>query len=118
MDKKNFVCIVCPRGCRLEVEREDDGLIKVSNYQCVRGIEYGKNEFVNPMRMLTSTIRIEGAKYRRLPVISKGEIAKDKLFSCLELLYSKSVKSPIKEGDVIQENICDTGVDIVASITM
>lgn len=118
MSKKSYVCIVCPRSCHLEVEQKEDGEIKVTNFQCKRGLEYGKNEFLNPMRMLSSTISIEGAKFRRLPVISKGEIPKEKLFGCLQSLYKVKVKSPIKEGDVVLANICGTGVDIIASINM
>ncbi len=118
MARKKYTCIVCPRSCRLEVEQVASGQIKVYNFQCKRGLAYGKSEFSNPMRMLSSTVRIEGAIYRRLPVISKGEIPKSKLFHCLDLLYEVKVKSPVSAGSLILENICDTGVDIIASINM
>lgn len=90
----------------------------MSNFECLRGKEYGKAEYSNPMRMLTSTVKIEGSIYNRLPVISKDEIPKDKLYDCLAELKEKVVKAPVKEGDIIIENSCNTGINIVASTNM
>ena len=56
---KEFICTVCPRGCRLKV---DEKKLTVTGNGCIRGIEYGKNEAVNPKRILTSTVSIEGGR--------------------------------------------------------
>lgn len=115
--KKEFICIVCPQSCRLQVE-DNDGEIKVTGYSCKRGIEYGKNEFTVPQRMLTTTVAIEKGTHRRLSVISEKELPKEKLTGCIENLYSLKLTAPVKMGDVIVENICNTGVNIIASRSM
>ena len=75
MDKKEFVCIACPNSCKLTVW-EEAGEIHVEGHTCKRGIDHGKNEYTNPMRMLTTTVAIEGGHHRRLSVSSTGEIPK------------------------------------------
>lgn len=117
MVKKEYICIVCPNSCTLEVT-DDNGKLTVEGARCKLGISHGKKEYTNPERMLTSTINITGGIHKRLPIISVGEIPKDKIKECLEVLYSKTVKAPVKCEDIIEHNICGTGVDIVASRSM
>ena len=71
MNKKEFVCIACPNSCKLTVW-EEGGEIHVDGYACKRGIDHGKNEYTNPMRMLTTTVAIEGGHHRRLSVSGTG----------------------------------------------
>ena len=52
---KEFICIVCPKGCRLTVD--DNG--NVSGNTCIRGEKYGKQEAIDPKRTLTSTVKIK-----------------------------------------------------------
>ena len=65
---KELICIVCPNGCHLKVDEENG--YNVTGNKCERGAEYGKAELLHPMRMVTSTVRIEGAPCRRLPGIA------------------------------------------------
>ena len=85
MNKKEFVCIACPNSCKLTVW-EEGGEIHVDGYACKRGIDHGKNEYTNPMRMLTTTVAIEGGHHRRLSVSSTGEIPKSMINQCLDVL--------------------------------
>ena len=117
MDKKEFVCIACPNSCKLTVW-EEGGEIKVEGYTCKRGIDHGRNEYTNPMRMLTTTVAIEGGHHRRLSVSSTDEIPKNMMQQCLDVLYSVKLEAPVTKGDVVAADICGTGVDIVASRTM
>ncbi|MDR1893819.1 MAG: DUF1667 domain-containing protein, partial [Spirochaetales bacterium] len=76
------------------------------------------HEFQNPTRMLTTTVAIAGGTLPRLPVISREEIPKDRLEECLKVLYRKKVEAPLGCGDVIVKDICQTGVDVLASRSM
>jgi len=112
--KAEYICIVCPSSCRLLVT-EEDGKIKVNGNGCRRGEEHGIQEYREPLRMLTTTVAARDAVLPRLPVISSMEIPKAKLAECLKLLYKMEVSAPLRCGDVIVKNICDTGADVVAS---
>ena len=69
-----LICIVCPKGCHLKVDEAND--YAVSGNGCPRGAEYGKKELVNPTRVITTTVAIEGGTYRRVPVKTAGDIPK------------------------------------------
>ena len=111
---KTYTCIVCPMSCRITVE-EQDGKLSVSGNTCKRGYKYALNEHTSPKRMVTSTVKVENGVLRRLPVVSDSEILKEKIKECLKVIYEVSISAPIKYGDVIVENICGTGVNIIAS---
>jgi CxxC motif-containing protein len=68
--------------------------------------------------MLTATVVVESGILPRLPVISDGEIPKDKIAECLDVVYKTSVKAPVLCGDVVIKNICGTGTNILASRSM
>ena len=120
MENKELVCIVCPRGCRLTLipDEVQQGVYKVIGSGCNRGIDYGVKELVNPTRVITSTVKIKGSIMRRLPVRTKGDIPKSKVFECMKLLNDIEVYAPIKVGDIIVENILDTGLDLIATKSM
>lgn len=100
------------------VSQGEDGKLSITGYECKRGYTYAENEFLHPMRMITSTVKIRGAKFRRLPVISSKEVPKGLVTECLKKIYSITVDAPVRHGDVLIENICGTGSNIVAAMSM
>ena len=103
----SIICITCPKGCRLSVDEENG--YKVTGNGCPRGEIYGKNELQHPVRVITSTVRIEGAAVPRLPVKTDKPLPKEKMFECI------TAKSPVRVGAVLAENILGTDVNIVAT---
>ena len=112
-----LVCINCPRGCNLTVDKVNDEIIVEGN-MCPRGKTYAINELTNPLRTLTTTIDIESIDYDRLPVITSMPIPKDKMFMVMKFLKGYKVKAPINRNDVIIKDICNLGVDLIASKTI
>ena len=54
----------------------------------------------------------------RIPLVSvktNKPIQKDKISKLMMLISSKEVKAPIKTGDVILNNVLNTGIDIVST---
>jgi CxxC motif-containing protein len=115
--KKEFICIVCPNSCRLTVT-ETSGSITVAGNECSRGEKHGIHEYMNPTRMLTTTVAVTGGTLPRLPVISREEMPKALINKCLDVLYRMKLAAPLRCGDIIAKNICNTGVDVIASRSM
>lgn len=113
---KELVCIVCPKGCRLKVDEENG--YQVTGNSCERGADYGKKELTNPTRVITSTVKIIGGLYHRLPVKTSSDIPKHLIFDAVKLLDEVEVTSPVKVGDVVLKNILGTGVDFIATKNM
>lgn len=112
----NIICITCPKGCHLSVDEDND--YAVTGNACPRGAVYGKNELLHPVRVVTSTIRIDGAMHPRLPVKTDRPLPKEKMFDCMALIDSITVQSPVKVGQVLAANILGTDVNIVAAKNM
>lgn len=58
---------------------------------------------------------ISDADQPLLPVRSEKPVPKELLADCMKVLKAVDVKAPVKRYDVIVENICGCGVNIVAS---
>ena len=112
-----MVCIVCPLGCQMTLKGSGDDLI-VSGNQCKKGEDYAIEEYRNPTRMLTTTMKIVHPRHKRLPVHSSAPIPKALLFKAMDVINSLSVKAPVKTGQILIPNILETGVDILASRDM
>lgn len=115
MEKRELICIGCPMGCPLCVELENGEIVSVTGHTCKRGEVYARKEVVNPTRIVTSTVGVEGGKVERVSVKTREDIPKDKIFQCVKALKGITVKAPVHIGDVIVSNVADTGVDIVAT---
>lgn len=117
MNTREVICTVCPVGCRITVT-DCQGSLSVTGNGCLRGERHAISECTHPMRMVTTTVTLQGANIRRLPVISNKEVPRERLEDCLKTLYSVSVQAPVRCGDIIVADICSTGVDIVAARTI
>lgn len=116
---KKLICIICPMGCHLQIEMDDMKNINlVTGNSCPRGEKYACKELIHPERILTSTVRIEGAIHPMLPVMTDKAVAKDKMFDVMKKLKEVRIKAPVKYEDIIIENVCDTGANIIASRSM
>lgn len=108
-----LVCIVCPKGCRLQVDENKD--FSVTGNNCERGAEYGKQEISNPTRVVTSTVCAGGGTISRMPVKTDKNIPKGKIFEAMALLDELEVKAPFKAGDVVVPNLCGTGANFIST---
>jgi CxxC motif-containing protein len=113
MEKIEMICINCPLGCALTVERDGENF-KVSGNTCPRGEKYAVNELTHPVRTLTTTVAIANREGAYLPVKTAKPISKSKLFEAMALVNSTKAVAPIKIGDVIIENMLGEA-DLVAA---
>lgn len=112
MEIKELTCIGCPLGCRLSAEFDGAKVISVSGQGCAIGKKYASEELTRPTRMVTSLVRTGGMP---LSVKTSKPIDKRKIFDCLAEIQKIAAVPPIRIGDVIVKNICESGVDIVAT---
>lgn len=111
-------CIVCPTGCEIDVIKTPEGEIQFDGYSCNRGLEYAKQEFYAPKRVLTTTIRVGNGFLPLIPVRVDKALLKEKLDEALDIIAKTEVEAPIKMGDILIENITGEDVNIIASRDM
>lgn len=118
---KKFYCTVCPSECHLVVTLDENGgIASVDGNSCPRGEQFGRQEAICPMRVLTSTIRLKNAKTdeRLIPVRTRDAIPLSLQAQAMGVIRRTSVTPPIKMGDIVIANICDSGVDVIASCSI
>ena len=114
---RELVCINCPMGCRLSVTLSDGQVEKVEGNTCPRGAQYAKDECTAPKRVVTTLARVEN---RTIPLSVKtsSAIPKELIFDTVNAIREITVSAPVSIGDVVLENVCGTGVSVVATMDM
>ena len=112
---RNLICIICPRGCRLTVTGGKDNLT-VTGHACPRGEKYAVDECTNPVRTITSTVRVSNRENCMVSVKTAQPVPKSEIFTVMETIRSAKTEAPVKAGDVIIDNIC--GTQIIATKTV
>ena len=84
--EKKIICITCPQGCLITVKGDaEKGTIEsVEGFTCKRGKTYAENEFIHPLRILTSSVKVSGADAPLVPVRTRTAIPKELLFKGME----------------------------------
>lgn len=112
--ERNLTCIICPRGCALVVKFDTDGGIsEISGNICPRGEKYAVTECTAPTRTVTSTVRCEDGAV--LAVKTNGAVPKECVFEVMKEINSVIAPCKIHIGDVIIDNVCGTGISVVAT---
>lgn len=119
IEKIPLTCIICPMGCSMEVEVETDAdgnkkVLSVKDNGCKRGEQYAAKELQNPTRTLTSTIKVNDGVLPVVPVKTAGEVPKNMLLQCMEVVRRASCKAPVKRGDILLYDLLGTGINVIA----
>ena len=112
---RTLICIGCPNGCLVTVDKNPDGSLSITGNTCKKGEEYARNEVTAPKRTVTSIVRVSGGKNPVVSVKTKEEIPKEKIAACMEEINRTALKAPVSLGQVVIADVADTGVDIVAT---
>ena len=114
MENRILTCIVCPRGCALEVSFTAEGGVKdVTGNACKRGVSYAEAECTHPVRTVTTTVRTEDGCV--VPVKTSAPIPKEKVFEAMKEINRVRANNSLQIGEVVLENVADTGVDVVVT---
>lgn len=109
-EKREMICIMCPMGCNLTVEKNADG-INISGNGCIRGANFAKEELSCPKRIVTTSVKTaEGVKSCK----TTSPIPKSMIFDVINEIEKLRLKK-VKFGQVIIKNVLNTGADVVVT---
>jgi CxxC motif-containing protein len=115
LEKQTITCVACPKGCEVTVEHDGDEIINIMGNACPQGADYAKEEIVAPTRILPTTVRVKNGALPLCPVKTTKQIPLEMIHDAMEIIGEKEVEAPVKLGQVIVENILDSGADVVAT---
>ena len=110
-----LICILCPRGCHIQIHPGKNGEWEVEGHVCKRGRDYAIQEAACPLRVFTTSLWVDGGAHRLVSARTDRSIPKDKIIESLKLTKGLTVKAPIDIGDVLIKNIAGTGANLVAT---
>jgi len=113
--EREFVCIICPNGCRIKVEYEGTNIKNIKGDECPEGKDYVKNEITNPLRVFTGSVLVENGDFSLVGVKTPVPIPKKYLKKIGEITHRIKVEAPVTIGQVVAFNLLNEKIDLVAT---
>ena len=113
--EREFVCIICPNGCRIKVEYEGTNIKNIKGDECPKGKDYVKNEITNPLRVFTGSVLVENGDFSLVSLKTYLPIPKKYLKKVGEITRHLKVEAPIEIGQVVAFNLLNEKIDLVAT---
>ena len=68
---------------------------------------------INPVRTITSSIKVSNREYTLVSVKTTNPVPKDKIFDVMKEIDKLSVEAPVRIGDIVKKGILGLDSDIV-----
>ena len=117
-ENKQITCIVCPIGCKIMVSVKGEKVEVFSGNKCKKGVDYAIYEALDPRRVLTSSILVEGGEWPLVSVKSSKPVPKNEIFDVLKEIKKVKINAPVKIGKIIIKDVAGTDIDIIATKTI
>ncbi len=117
-EKKHFVCVVCPVGCEIDVVHDGSKIISMEGNKCEKSEEFVTQELIEPMRILTTTVRIQGSRWPVIPVRTDKAVPKLLFPRIMRQLRRLKLQAPVNMLDVVVKDVLHMGANIIATRTM
>lgn len=108
---KELICIVCPNGCKLNI----DDNYNVSGNLCPKGKEFAINEIKDPKRTVTSTCKTIFKDTPFIAVKTDGEVRKDDVKKVIGEINKTVIDKRMPIGSIVINNVLNSGVNIILS---
>ncbi|MEI8095642.1 MAG: DUF1667 domain-containing protein [Spirochaetales bacterium] len=113
---KFLTCIQCPVGCRLAIALDDHGkVVDVAGNTCEKGPPWAVQEIEDPVRTLTTSVRVLRGDDELVSVRTTGAIPRRLLTEALAVAKELRIEAPVAVGRVIAVNLANSGIDLVAT---
>ena len=112
---KQYTCIICPNGCDITTEINENTIISLKGAKCKRGEEYVKQELMNPKRNITTSVLLVGGEIPLVSVRLTAPIPKDKIFEVMEEIKHVQLQAPVFVGQVVIKNVLGLDSDVIVT---
>jgi len=113
--EREFVCIICPNGCRIKVDYEGTNIKNIKGDECPKGKDYVKNEITNPLRVFTGSVLVENGDFSLVSVKTLSPIPKKYLKKVGEITRRIKVEAPIEIGQAVAKNLLGEKINLIAT---
>lgn len=118
MSTREFTCVVCPNGCTIVVDVDDDETPVVTRVQgnvCRRGESWARQEVENPMRTIASSVPVDKGDFPLVSVRTNRPVPLARIREVMEEIRRVSLSAPVGIGDVIVSSPAGCDTEVVAT---
>jgi Uncharacterized protein with conserved CXXC pairs len=112
---REYTCILCPNGCEIKVQTEDEKVISIDGASCPKGEKYVRQELTDPQRNIASSVLVENGELPLASVRLDRMIPKDKIFDVMEEIKRVKLKAPVRAGQVAIRNVLNSGSSVIVT---
>ena len=116
MKSKEYICVLCPNSCSIQVSAEGNRVLEVRGCQCKRGKEWAVNETIEPRRYFVGSVTVEDGEFGTVSVKSSTFIPLEKAKEIGLYTHRLRAKAPIRMHQVVDSDILGLkGVNLIAT---
>ena len=116
---REFTCIICPNGCRINVEYEKNGenttITSIAGNLCNKGAAYVEQELIMPMRTIASSVLVDGGVLPLASVRLTKPVPKERISDVMKEIRKIRVKAPVTAGTVLISDILGLSSDVIVT---
>ena len=116
--RKELICVICPIGCQLQAEiqeGQEPTVTDVIGNLCDKGPEWARQEIVNPMRTIASSVLVEQGDFPLVSVRTDSPISLKSIFHVMREIKAVKLKAPVKIGEIVIKNVAGLPCNIIAT---
>ncbi|MEM1508286.1 MAG: DUF1667 domain-containing protein [Thermofilaceae archaeon] len=113
MSEVTLICIICPAACELKAVLLPNDETRVEGAGCARGVEYAKQEVLNPRRMIVTVVKVKGGDLPVVSVKTSQHVPKSRIAEIMRTTAEVVVDAPVEIGQVVA--MCPGGVELIAT---
>lgn len=112
---KEYTCIICPNGCTIAANLEGSNIISLTGGECKRGQDYVRQEIINPIRTVSSSVLLEGGVLPLASVRLTKPVPKANIFAVMAEIKKIRLTAPVAIGQIAAKNILGLGSDVIVT---
>lgn len=114
--KREFTCIICPNGCDIAVELDENGaILSIEGHTCKKGEDYVRQELTHPVRTIATSVLVKGGELPLASVRLDAPIPKEMIFDAMAEIRKIQLTAPVTAGTKVIENLLGTGADVIVT---
>lgn len=114
---RTFTCIMCPQGCDITAELEENQgkmeILSICGNKCPKGKAYVTQELIAPMRNIATSVLVTGGEPPLASVRLTKPIPKDRIFDVMAEIRKVHLNAPVIEGEVVIANVLGLESDVI-----
>lgn len=118
MDNRILTCVLCPNGCEINVQHEEDRILEIKGNKCPKGRQYAQQEMTDPRRTIASSVRITGSFLPLCSVRLTKPVPKKYIFPVMEEINKVELTAPVQIGKTVIRQVCGLDADVIVTKNM